>query len=221
MGRDPVAIGDGHPVVFFPGMATDGTTMAPLRKYCASLGYTAVDWGRGYNTGPKGDLDNWLRELAAHTTSILKGHDQRATLIGWSLGGLYARELAKLLCPQVRQVITIGTPFNAAADHTHVGWLFRLLTSSPRGINPDLSARLRTPPPVPTTSIYSRSDGIVAWQTCRHDIVLPQVQDIEVDSSHFGMGWNPAVLDVIANRLGQRPGKWRRYTGNGLLACVS
>ncbi len=219
--RDPVSIGDGHPVIIFPPMGMDGRSVAPLRKHCESLGYSALDWGRGYNTGPQGALDAWLEELADHTASLLKDFDQRATLIGWSLGGLYARELAKLLRPQVRQVITIGTPFNAGADHTNVGWLFRLSTSSPKGIDPDLSTRLRTPPPVPTTSIYSRSDGIVAWQTCRHDMVLPEVQDIEVDGSHLGMGWNPAVLDVIANRLGQRPGKWRRHTGNGLLACMT
>ncbi|MEO8102128.1 MAG: alpha/beta fold hydrolase [Betaproteobacteria bacterium] len=220
LGRNPVAIGDGHPVIIFPGMATDGRAVAPLRKHCESLGYTAFDWGRGYNTGPQGDFDAWLHELATHISGLLKEFDQQPTLIGLSLGGLYARELAKLLTPQVRQVITIGTPFNAAADHTNVGWLFRLLTRSSRGIDPELSARLRTPPPVPTTSIYSRSDGIVAWQTCRHDVDAPEIQDIEVDGSHCGMGWNPAVLDVIANRLGQRPGKWRPHTGNGLLACM-
>jgi hypothetical protein len=115
-------------------------------------------------------------------------------------------------------VITIGTPFNASADHTNVGWLFRLLSDASTEISPNLGARLRTPPPVPTTSIYSRTDGVVAWESCRHDAPSAEVQDVEVDSSHLGMGWNPAVLGVIANRLGQRPGKWRPYTGNGLLA---
>lgn len=218
MGRKPVAIGDGHPVIIFPGMGTDGRAVAPLRKHCDSLGYTALDWGRGYNTGPQGNLDAWLSELAIHTAELLKDFDQRATLVGWSLGGLYARELAKLLTPQVRQVITIGTPFNAAADHTNVGWLFRALTGASREIDPGLSARLSAPPPVPTTSIYSRTDGVVAWQTCRHEEGSHQVQDVEIDGSHLGMGWNRAVLDVIGDRLGQRPGKWRPYSGNGMLA---
>jgi pimeloyl-ACP methyl ester carboxylesterase len=127
---DPVALGDGHPVIIFPGMASDGTATAPLRHHCESLGYRAFDWGRGFNTGPQGNIDTWLAELAAHTARMLAPFGQSATLIGWSLGGLYAREVAKLLGPKVRQVITIGTPFNASADHTNVGWIFRLLNGA-------------------------------------------------------------------------------------------
>ena len=214
MARDPVASGDGHPVIIFPGMGGDGRSVAPLRKHCEKLGYAALDWGRGFNTGPQGNADDWMDELRAHTEDLLKGFEQSATLIGWSLGGLYARELAKLLKPQVRQVITIGTPFNTSADHTNVGWLFRLLSDTATEIDPVLSARLRTPPQVPTTSIYSRTDGVVAWQTCQHDGATARVQDIEIEGSHLGMGWNPAVLAVIANRLSQRPGKWRRYAAD-------
>jgi pimeloyl-ACP methyl ester carboxylesterase len=203
--------GDGHPVVIFPGLATDGAAVAPLRNFCQSLGYTAMDWGRGFNTGPHGAVDVWMAELADHTLRLLDGHDGKVTLIGWSLGGFYARELGKLLAPRVRQVITIGTPFNADADHSRVGWLLRLLNGSAPALDPALGQRLRTPPPVPTTSIYSRTDGIVAWQTCCHARALPQVQDVEIKGSHIGMGWNPAVLDVVADRLGQRPGDWHAY----------
>lgn len=208
--RTPVQ-GDGHPVIIFPGLGTDGTAVRPLRRHCQSLGYAAQDWGRGYNTGPRGDVDEWLQDLARHTAGLLAGSCQPATLIGWSLGGFYARELGKLLAPQVRQVITIGTPFNADSDHTRVGWLFRLLSGSKPGLDPALSQRLRTPPPVPTTSIYSRSDGIVAWQTCCHPKAGGNVQDIEVRSSHIGMGWNPAVLRIVTDRLGQPQGNWQPY----------
>ena len=106
--RKMVPAGDGHPVIIYPGLATDSSVIAPLREYCESLGYKMLDWGRGFNTGPKGDVDCWLQELAAHTTQILGDYqDQgKASLIGWSLGGLYAREVGKLLAPQVRQVIT-------------------------------------------------------------------------------------------------------------------
>jgi pimeloyl-ACP methyl ester carboxylesterase len=206
------AIGDGHPVVIFPGLGTDGAAVAPLRKHCESLGYTAFDWGHGRNTGPHGDVDEWLASLAKRISASLSGFDQSATLIGWSLGGLYARELAKLLEAQVRQVITIGTPFNATADHTNVGWLYRLLGGNTAAFDAALSARLKTAPPVPTTSIYSRSDGIVAWQTCLHDDGVPSgVQDIEIRSSHIGMGWNAAALEIIGDRLAVRPGQWRPY----------
>jgi predicted alpha/beta hydrolase family esterase len=210
--RNAAASGDGHPVILFPGLGTDGRSLAPLRKHCQSLGYNALDWGQGYNTGPHGQVETWIHELAAHTTQLLGQFDQSATLIGWSLGGLYARELAKLLKPQVRQVITIGTPFNASADHTNVGWLYRLLSGQGPEMNAGLRARLRRPPPVPTTSIYSRTDGLVAWQTCRHAERSRLVQDIEVGGSHLGMGWNPTVMRVVADRLAQRPGKWQPYT---------
>ena len=207
-----VAPGDGHPVIIFPGMASDGTATAPLRQHCESLGYTALDWGRGFNTGPQGNIDEWLAQLAAHTARMLAPFDQSATLIGWSLGGLYAREVAKLLGPKVRQVITIGTPFNSRADHTTVGWIFRLLSGESPKFHPALSARLRRAPDVPTTSIYSRSDGVVAWQTCLHDDASHEVQDVEVRGSHIGLGWNPAVLRVVADRLAQRPGHWLPYS---------
>ena len=203
--------GDGHPVLIFPGLAADGSSVAPLREHCRALGYEAFDWGRGFNTGPQGDLDAWLAELANHVSSLLAGHAKPATLIGWSLGGLYAREVAKLMAPRLRQVITIGTPFNATADHSHVGWLYRAVGGAGPAIDAALSRRLRTPPPLPTTSIYSRSDGIVAWQTCRHHPRAKQAQDIEVQSSHIGMGWNRNVLQVVQDRLLPSNGPWRRY----------
>lgn len=204
-------LGDGHPVVIFPGLGADGHSVATLREHCRSLGYDAFDWGQGFNTGPHGDLDAWLQTLKSQVVDLLGGHTQPATLIGWSLGGLYAREIGKLMAPRIRQVITLGTPFNAKADHTNVGWLFRLLSGSSSAIGPALSWRLRTPPPLRTTSIYSRSDGVVAWQTCRHDKQSSLVHDIEVNASHLGMGWNRDVLAAVADRLVQPPGPCRRY----------
>lgn len=203
--------GDGHAVVIFPGLGADGASVATLRDHCRALGYDAFDWGQGFNTGPQGDLDRWLKQLKARIVDRLADHRQPATLIGWSLGGLYAREIAKLMVARTRQVITIATPFNAEADHSHVGWLFRLLSGSPSAIDPALSRRLRTPPPLRTTAIYSRSDGVVAWQTCRHGRRSSLVHDIEVDGSHLGMGWNRDVLAVVADRLRQPSGTWRRY----------
>lgn len=203
--------GDGHPVVIFPGLGAHGGSVATLRRHCRLLGYDALDWGQGFNTGPQGDLDDLLHALKSQIVDLLAARTQPATLIGWSLGGLYAREIGKLMAGRIRQVITIGTPFNAEADHTNVGWLFRFLSGSSSMMNPALSRRLRTPPPLRTTSIYSRSDGVVAWQTCRHDTRSRLVHDIEVGGSHIGMGWNRNVLAAVADRLGQQPGPWRRY----------
>ena len=201
--------GDGHPVIVFPGLGSDGLALAPLRNYCNELGYHALDWQMGRNTGPEGDIDAWMRRLADHTAGLLKPFRKRATLIGWSLGGLYAREVAKLLTPRVRQVITIGTPFNWTDDHTNVAWLVRLLKGEAASIDETLSARLRKPPMVPTTSLYSRADGVVAWQSCRHGRRRKNVEDVEIEGSHLGMGWNPTVMKVVADRLAQAPRRWR------------
>jgi pimeloyl-ACP methyl ester carboxylesterase len=208
---DDTQPGDGHPVVIFPGLGAGGNSVAPLCAHCRSLGYDAFDWGQGFNTGPQGDLDAWLHTLKLKVVNLLAGHSAPATLIGWSLGGLYAREIGKLMAPHIRQVITLGTPFNAKVDHSNVGWLFRMLSGSSSALSPALSRRLRTPPPLRTTSIYSRSDGVVAWETCRHDKRSKLVHDIEVNSSHIGMGWNRDVLAAVADRLGQPPGTWRQY----------
>ena len=204
-------VGDGHPVIIFPGLASDGHAVAPLRAHCKRLGYAAIDWGRGWNTGPSGDVDTWLDTLATDVQALVDDMDEAPTLIGWSLGGIYARELAKLAKLPVRQVITIGTPFNGTPEQTHAGWMYRLLNGEKARVSPAMRRRLATAPPVPTTSIYSVSDGVVAWQTCCHDRPTRQVQDVEVQASHLGMGWNPRVLRVVADRLAQPPGRWRPY----------
>lgn len=205
------APGDGHPVVIFPGFGADGTSVSVLRAYCQQLGYEAFDWGQGFNTGPQGKLDAWLEGLADQVSGQLAKHTKPATLIGWSLGGLYARELGKLLAPGVRQVITIATPFNGSADDNGAGWLSSVLGGSAASIDPAWIERLRIPPPIPTTSIYSRSDGVVAWESCCHDKRSVLVQDVEVEGSHMGMGWNREVLNIVADRLSQSAGPWRPY----------
>jgi hypothetical protein len=184
------------------------------RHKLAKIDASNPDWGQGFNTGPEGNFDTWLKTLKGRVAHLLSSRDQPATFIGWSLGGLYARELGKLMAPRLRQVITIGTPFNADAVHSHVGWLFRLLSGNSTAIDPALSQRLRTPPPVPTTSIYSRSDGVVAWQTCLHDKPFMRVHDVEAAGSQIGMGWNPDVLDTVSNQLGRRPGSLRRHVAS-------
>ena len=208
--------GDGHRVIVIPGLCSSTWAIAPTIRLCRRLGYEAQDWGRGMNTGPGVDVDAWLHELAAELR-IDEGAAESVTLVGWSLGGLYAREMAKLAAGRVRQVVTIGTPFNADADYTRVGWLFSLLSGRRVDFNAPLVQRLRTPPPVPTTSIYTRQDGVVAWQTCTHHKRYPHAEDIEVVSSHLGMGWNPAVMSIVANRLAQVPGNWSPYQGPAAL----
>jgi pimeloyl-ACP methyl ester carboxylesterase len=211
MRKSALPEGDGHPVVVFPGLATDRTSVAPLTGFLQRLGYAACDWGRGFNTGPQGDIDDWLAELADHVVELHPEHERRISLIGWSLGGIYAREVAKHRPDRVRQVITIGTPFAGSAEQTHAGWVYRLVNGQKPVLDEALMARLRTAPEVPTTSIYSRSDGIVAWQACVQPGDDAHIDNIEVDGSHCGLGWNPRVLAIIADRLQQPGHAWRRY----------
>lgn len=203
-------IGDGHPVIVFPGLGTDARSVEPLREFCDELGYTGLGWGRGLNTGPKGDVDAWLEDLATHVRSLTSANRQRMTLIGWSLGGMYAREIAKLLKGEVRQVITIGTPFAGTADSTNIGLVYRLLNGQNAVVNPAMAARLATAPPVPTTSIFSRSDGVVSWRACMQTGGR-RVQNIEVEGSHCGLGWNHKVWAVIADRLALPDGHWEPF----------
>ncbi|NRF70229.1 alpha/beta fold hydrolase [Aquincola sp. S2] len=215
MDQDKMPPGDGHPVVMFPGLASDRHALMPLRKCCESLGYTVYDWEQGFNTGPPAAIEPWLGALADHVRSIARRHGgRRASLLGWSLGGVYAREVAKLAPRCTRHVITLGTPFAGTGRENNVAWIYRLLNGERPMIDEALAARLRTNPPVPTTSIYSRTDGIVAWQACLLE-EADQAENVEVDGSHVGLGWNAAVLRIVADRLAQREGAWQRWSGAG------
>lgn len=211
MNKAALPAGDGHPVVIFPGLATDRHSIGPLKDFCEQLGYTAYDWGRGFNTGPQGDVDTWLDGLADHVGELTAAHEQNVTLIGWSLGGIYARELAKKRPSRVRQVITIGTPFAGTVEQTNVGWVYKLVNGKRPPLDQTLLQRLRATPRVPTTSIYSCTDGVVAWQACLNPVGGPKVENIEVEGSHCGLGWNPKVLAVVADRLRQPEGRWQPY----------
>jgi pimeloyl-ACP methyl ester carboxylesterase len=208
MDRHALPAGDGHPVVLFPGLAADPRAMAPLARCCEQLGYSVHDWGRGFNTGPQGDVDEWLDALTAGVREIVEREGRSASLIGWSLGGIYAREIARLRPELARQVITLGTPFAGHPEHTHAGWVYRLLSGRKPELDRALRRRLRSAPPVPTTSIYSRTDGVVPWRACLQSRAR-RAENIEVDGSHIGLACHPKVLRIVADRLAQPEGRWR------------
>jgi pimeloyl-ACP methyl ester carboxylesterase len=166
MDKTTLPRGDGHPVVIFPGLAADHRSTEPLKGLCEQLGYATYDWGRGLNTGPQGDVDAWLDDLASHVSEMTASHRQTVSLIVWSLGGIYAREIAKKLNGRVRQVITIGTPFAGTAEQTHAAWVYRLLNGHKPLFGDALMARLRTAPDVPTSSVFSRSDQLCVTRAC-------------------------------------------------------
>jgi pimeloyl-ACP methyl ester carboxylesterase len=193
--------GGAHTVILFPGLCSNARALWALKRHLDRLGLRAIDWGQGWNTGPRGDVDRWLSVLTEQVLALANVRGaERVSLVGWSLGGLYAREIAKLAPHRVRRVVTIGTPFNAGRGGTNVGWLFKLLNPS-LADSVQLRERLSCPPPVVTTSIYSRTDGVVAWQACTHEERHAHVHDIEVGGSHLGMGWNRAVLEAVSREL--------------------
>lgn len=200
----PEPVGQGHLVLLFPGLGADGSTLWPLRRHLDRAGFRTMDWGQGTNTGPRGDVDAWLDRLA-ETIQTRITPAAELSLVGWSLGGFYARELAKRWHDRVQHVITLGTPFNGSPDDTNVGWLFRLLNGRAAPTDAAVRERMAEPPPVPTFSLYSRNDGVVSWQACTHARRWPQAQDIEVQASHLGMGWAPEVLQRVTGLLSSRP----------------
>ena len=204
----PQPVGDGHPVVVYPGLGAGAITTSHLRRFLAESGFTVHDWEGGVNTGPSGVLDDWLGELDERVQTLHRLHERKVSLIGWSLGGVYAREIAKRCPDSVRQVITLATPFNSLGGGNHAGTIYKLLNRESAHITPEVEARLRECPPVPTTSIYSKTDGIVAWRGCL-ERKGTRSENVEVATSHLGIVSHPQVLRIIANRLAQPEGQWR------------
>ncbi len=202
--------GDGHPVLVFPGMAANDTTTVPLRHFLGELGYSTHAWGQGLNVGPRPGV---LERAADDLRALAERHGQPVSLIGWSLGGIYARELAKLHPGLVRCVVTLGTPFTGHPKATNAWRIYELLSGSKIG-NGDALAQIRGEPPVPTTSIYSRSDGIVSWR-CSLNEPSPIAENIEVHASHVGLGMNPLALYAVADRLAQPVGAWKPFDPSG------
>ena len=204
--------GDGHPVFVIPGFTASDRSTVVMRNFLSSLGYLPCGWKQGVNFGAR-------HELFEGAYNLLKGlHDEygcRISIVGQSLGGIYAREIAKYDPDIVRQVITLGSPFNdPEGDASNVSTLYKMF-------NPEHESKkeqflhehwdIRTPPPVPTTSIYSKFDGICHWRACVQHSGHDQVENIEVLGSHTGMGVNAQSLFVIADRLSQRRNEWKPF----------
>jgi len=202
--------GDGHPVIVFPGLVANDLTTAPLRQYLAWLGHASYPWSLGVNLGPREGVLEQCREIIH---DLHARHGERVSLIGWSLGGIYARELAKELPELTRCVITLGTPFSGHPRATNAWRLYRYV-SGHDPISDESFRHLREPPPVPTTSLYSRTDGVVSWR-CSLNPRVRHAENIEIIASHIGMGMNPLALYAIADRLAQRPESWRRFDADG------
>jgi pimeloyl-ACP methyl ester carboxylesterase len=201
--------GDGHPVLVFPGLLAGDLTTLPLRRFLRDLCYDARGWNLGVNLGPSVEL---REKLDARLVHLFERHGRRVSLVGWSLGGIYARELARAHSDRVRLVITLAAPFRDISA-THAARLIPIRPGGrPLSEAHELRDALRQPLPVPSTSIYSKTDGIVAWQSCLEERGLRR-ESVEVACSHTGMGFHPDVLVVIADRLAQGESQWRPFRG--------
>jgi pimeloyl-ACP methyl ester carboxylesterase len=199
--------GDGHPVMVLPGfLGADGYN-AGFRRYLTGLGYAVHGWGLGRNLGPR---EGVLESLEARMTFLSERYDGPISLVGHSLGGIFARELARQFPDRVRQVISLGSPFGEG--RMIASYPARLFTAlNPPDELPIDEGILHLAPPVPTTAIYSRGDGVVNWQTTLQRDGHARTQNIEVRGSHCGMTFNPAIWYLVADRLAQPLNGWKPF----------
>nr|WHW29412.1 putative alpha/beta hydrolase [uncultured bacterium] len=209
--------GDGQPVLVLPGLVTSDRSTLSLRTFLKALGYPAYGWDMGRNYGPvpgvEDGLKNRIRELADK-------YGRKVSVVGWSLGGIYARQLAKMMPDDIRQVITLGSPFSGDPRATNA-WKLYQFTSGHQVDDRDnhMGGVISQAPTVPTTAIYSESDGICAWQNCMEQDG-EHLENIRVRSSHCGLGHNPAAVYAIADRLAQKEGEWKPFQREGIKGLV-
>jgi len=199
--------GDGHAVLILPGLVAHDSSTRMLRRFLAQRGYAPHGWGQGINFGPRPHVIEACVERLRFLYRQSGG--RKVSVVGQSLGGVYARLLAGLAQEQVRCVIMLGSPITGPASASNARRLYRAV-SGRHAHHPVYSALLKHPPQVPMTSIFSRSDGVVAWQCSLLD-EHPLAENIEVSTSHTGMALAPAVLHAVADRLAQPEGQWKPF----------
>lgn len=208
--------GDGHPVLVLPGLVASDASTRMLRDFLTRRGHDVHGWGLGRNYGPRPGVE----EAMLATIDRLHARSGRTvSLIGQSLGGTYARLLAAQRPDAVRSVITLGSPVGGHPRASNA-WRVYEFTSGKSAVDPRRWQQVTQAPQVPTTSIYSRSDGVVAWQSSVEASARPRTENIEVVSSHIGMAVHPAVLFAVAERLAQPEGRWRPFERRGWRAAV-
>jgi pimeloyl-ACP methyl ester carboxylesterase len=209
--------GDGHPVLALPGFLASDLSMAPMRRYLKEIGYDTHAWRMGRNIG---GVSRMRAALHDRLTEIHSATGRKVSIVGWSLGGVYARDLALQLPDMVRSVITLGSPFSGDVRATNATRLYEALSGEAVDDASELRTAIAGDLPVPTTSIYSRADGIVNWRTCR---LRPSdtAENIEVYlASHIGLGVNAAALWAIADRLAQPEGDFGHFDRSGPFAIA-
>ena len=203
--------GSGQPVIVIPGfLGGDDSTLA-LRRFLTMLGYPAQPWLLGRNKG----RPDAVKKLGRRFYRLFQVYGKPITLIGQSLGGVYARELARQFPEAVRLVVTLGSPFGVRGTDDTSPIVSRLFESMSGMTVDEMRAQMTDQdptkaPPVPSTAIFSKSDGVVAWRACVQE-ETKMAENIEVIGSHTGMAMHPQVWHIIADRLAQDPNDWQKY----------
>lgn len=208
-----VGRGDGHPVLVIPGFASTDASTRPLRRALRAHGYWVHGWQHGRNIPSEAVFS----ELPATLSALHERHGTKLSIVGMSLGGVYARELARTQPGAVRQVITLGSPFRMRPGDrsTLSGLLDRFGPALPELPGRELPEQERPPVPVPVTCIYSRTDGLVRWHASI-EAEGPERENVEVRGSHSGLATNLSVLVVILDRLAQPEGEWTPFRRTAL-----
>jgi pimeloyl-ACP methyl ester carboxylesterase len=190
--------GRGQRVLVLPGYGAGDASTAPLRAYVGFLGYRPRGWGLGRSSGEVPDL---LPRVVERLEALAREEGGAVALIGWSLGGYLAREAARERPQAAQQVITLGSPVVGGPKYTAVAGAYRRRGIDLDAIEAEVARRNRRPLATPVTAVYSRSDRVVAWQACI-DRQAPNVEHVEVETTHLGLGFSAEVFRIIAERLG-------------------
>ena len=208
--------GDGHPVLVLPGLMASDTSTKPLRSYLETRNYAVSGWGQGRNLGPRAGVE---ADMVRLVRDLNEEHGRKISIIGWSLGGIYARQLAKMMPERVRSVITLGSPFAGHVKATNAWRIYEMASGHSADDDAHMGGSIAAPPPVPTTAIFSRTDGVCAWQSCI-ERPAPQSENIEVQGSHCGLAHHPAAVYAIAERLSQPENAWKPFERSGWRSLV-
>ncbi len=200
--------GDGHPVLVLPGFMASNSSTKPMRALLTDLGYDVHGWELGRNVRIDSSR---VAAMADQLKRIYTATGRKVSIVGWSLGGVFARELAKMHPEAVRGVITLGSPISDDRNHTNARRLFEMLNGKePEPMRQGQFTGLGKAPPVPTTSILTKTDGIVHWRGSVQE-AGGQTENIQVYASHVGLGVNPSVMVAIADRLSKKDGAWTPF----------
>jgi len=215
-------VGEGRPVLVLPGFAASDFVTGRMRAHLRKSGFGVHGWQLGRNVGL---TDRLVDGLIERFVEVADRYDEPVSIVGWSFGGLLARRIAHEHPDRVRQIICLGSPWRAEGERTRATAMFER-SRVRHGLSDrarDIVDQLRQPVPVPTTAIWSRSDGVTSWSGCAVDeTTTPAIaENIEVPSSHVGMVASPLVLAVVVNRLRQDPDNWQRFEWRQLLPGTS